>query len=120
MSQLLIGLAVSIALFLLLIPPHVDAEVQGTLTSAGGHVCKWRENKRKASKNKNAGDHLKTERRLRLDCECNDKDGNKIKYTCYYVSYYKECCQNQAESDEHYHSHEPAYYGQAADQLKGI
>ena len=109
MSQLLISLAVSIALFLLLIPPHVDAEVQGKLTSAGGHMCSWREKSRKGDK-----------RDLRLDCECNDKEGNKIKYTCYYVSYYKECCQNQAESDEHYHSHEPAYYGQAADQLKGI
>ena len=109
MSKLLISLAVSIALFLLLIPPHVDADVQGTLTSAGGHVCDWREKTRSGDK-----------RDLRLKCKCNDKEGNNIEYTCYYVSYYEECCQNKAKSGSHYHSHVPAYYGQAADQLKGI
>ena len=110
MSQLLIGLAVSIALFLFLILPHVDADVQGTLTSIGGHKCCWRE-KSKVGKD---------ERRLRLDCKCNDKDGNEIKYQCYYVSNYGECCKNKAKSGSHYHTYAPAYYAQAADKLKGI
>ena len=109
MSKLLISLAVSIALFLLLIPPHVDAGLKGTLTSAGGHKCDWQEMSRKADK-----------RDLRLRCKCNDKQGNIIDYTCYYVSYYKQCCQNEENSNNHYHNHVPAYYGQAADQLKGI
>ena len=109
MSQLLIGLAVSIALFLLLILPHVDASVKGTLTSAGGHKCEWREKSRNNDK-----------RDLRLNCKCKDQEGNNIDYTCYYVSYYKQCCQNEENSSNHYHDHEPAYYGQAADQLKGI
>ena len=112
MSQplVLISLAVSIALFLLPIPPHVDANVKGTLTSKGGHECTWRE------RSKSGED----ERRLRLNCKCIDREGNNIDYICFYVSNYKQCCQNAEKSNSHYHGREPAYYGQAADQLKGI
>ena len=121
MSKLLISLAVSIALFLLLILPHVDAGVKGTLTSAGGHKCtEWVERRTSASKNPNADIDLQSERRLKLTCHCKDKEGNPIKYSCVYVSRFSKCCQTVAQGDKHYHGHEPAYYGQAADQLKGI
>jgi hypothetical protein len=107
MSKLLISLAVSVTLFLLLIP-HVDAAVKGTLKAAGGHECKWRERSRN------------DKRDLRLNCECEDEEGNNVEYTCYYVSYYEQCCQNTAKSNNHYHDHAAAYYSQAADKLKGM
>jgi hypothetical protein len=108
MSKLLISLAVSVALLLLLVQ-YVDAGVKGTLKAAGGHECKWREKSRGKDK-----------RDLRLDCECEDKEGNNVEYTCYYVSYYEQCCQNEAKSNAHYHDHAVAYYSQAADKIKGM
>ena len=108
MLKLLISLAVCVTLLLLLIL-RVDAGVKGTLTSAGGHECNWREKSRNNDK-----------RDLRLDCKCKDNEGNDISYSCYYVSYYQQCCQNQVKSSDHYHDHAVAYYSQAADKLKGM
>ena len=63
MLKLLISLAVCVPLLLLLIL-RVDAGVQGTLTSVGGHECNWRVKSRNNDK-----------RDLRLDCKCKDNEG---------------------------------------------
>ena len=105
MSKLLIILAFSITLFLVLTTQPADAGVKGSLTSKGGHACALTER----SKPNNVC-------KLRLDCTCKDNNDNEVEYQCYYRSVIDTCCTKGSDtSADHYHSYEPAYYGQLAE-----
>ena len=111
MSKPLLIIACSAIVILVVATLPANGEVKGSLTSAGGSVCDLREKKPSSGS---------TVRRLRLDCKCQDSQGNYVAYQCYYKSDISTCCKKSPEvSANHYHSYEPAYYGQAADQIKG-
>ena len=107
MSNLLIVIAFSAIVILTLTTIPANAAVKGTITAAGGSKCDLREISPSGS----------TVRRLRLNCQCQDKEGNNVDYQCYYISDIAHCCHKS--SIDHYHSYVPAYYAQAADQIKG-
>ena len=110
MSKLLLIIAFWATVILAVATLPVNGGVKGSLTSKGGSVCAFSERSQGG----------KSVRRLRLDCQCQDKFGNDVDYKCYYKSDINTCCKKSAEvSANHYHSYEPAYYGQAADQIKG-
>ena len=110
MSKPLLIIAFWVTVILAVATLPANGAVKGSLTSAGGSVCAFRETSQTG----------KSVRRLRLDCQCQDSEGNDINYQCYYISDINTCCKKSPlESSNHYHSYEPAYYGQAADQIKG-
>ena len=111
MSKPLLIIAFWATVILAIATLPANGAVKGRLTSAGGSVCGLTETK------PSSGSPV---RRLRLNCQCQDSQGNDVDYQCYYRSKINTCCKKSAEvSANHYHSYVPAYYGQAADQIKG-
>ena len=110
MSKPLLIIAFWATVILAIATLPANGAVKGLLTTAGGSICDLREKSPSGS----------TVRRLRLSCQCQNKLGNNVGYQCFYKSDMSTCCKKSPlDSTNLYHSYEPAYYGQAAEQIKG-